>query len=259
MVKTTLLIALAVVPAVYAFSIGGPSNKASSLPILKASVQPPAAPRDAFGAQLNRAVKTASVATATLSAVLLQSRVVALAEESAGDLETITDKVYFDMALNGKPLGRVVIGLFGKTVPLTARNFLELAKGYKRESDGKVLTYAGSPFHRVIPGFMNQGGDITRGDGRGGVSIYGGKFKDENFKIENKEMYLSMANSGPDTNGSQFFIICKNGGTPWLNGKHVVFGRVLEGEDVVRKIEALGSQSGQTQGTITIAASGVVA
>lgn len=233
------------------------SFKARVQQVLKASnnVVPPMAPRDLFQAQLNGAIKATSLATAALGALLLQPRVSQAA--AAEDLETITDSVFFDIAVNGKPLGRVVIGLFGKTVPGTAKNFLELCKGFKK-ADGKVLTYAGSPFHRVIPGFMNQGGDITCGDGRGGESIYGGKFKDENFLLENKEMYLSMANSGPNTNGSQFFIITKQGGTPWLNGKHVVFGKILGGQDVVKKIESLGSQSGQPSGTVTVSASGVL-
>ena len=197
--RSLLLVVFATAAPAGAFYLGGSSKTTSSLAtsLRASSVQPPAgSPRDVLATQLSRVVKGVSLATSTLGAVLLQSRV-ARAEESSADLEAITDKVYFDMALNGKPLGRVVIGLFGKTVPLTSRNFLELARGYKRESDGKVLTYSGSPFHRIIPGFMNQGGDITRGDGRGGVSIYGGKFRDENFKIANKEMYLSMANSGP--------------------------------------------------------------
>jgi len=103
---------------------------------------------------------------------------------------------------------------------------------------------------------MNQGGDITRGDGRGGESIYGGKFRDENFSISNKEFYIAMANAGKDTNGSQFFLITRPGGTPWLDGKHVAFGKVIEGFDVVKKIESLGSQSGQPSARIIVASSG---
>ena len=119
------------------------------------------------------------------------------------------------------------------------------------------MTYKGSKFHRVIPGFMAQGGDFTRGDGRGGESIYGEKFNDENFNLKHSKPYLlSMANSGPNSNGSQFFITFDE--TPWLDGKHVVFGEVIEGLDVVDKLEGIGSGSGHTSKTATIRDSGVI-
>ncbi|ERF75669.1 hypothetical protein EPUS_08623 [Endocarpon pusillum Z07020] len=163
---------------------------------------------------------------------------------------TITERVYFDIEQGGQPLGRIVMGLYGNQVPKTTRNFLELATGQHG------FGYQGSGFHRVIPQFMIQGGDFTKGNGTGGKSIYGEKFEDENFAIKHtKHGLLSMANAGPHTNGSQFFITTAV--TSWLDGKHCVFGEVIDGYDVVQKIENAPKGSNDKPKTpITIAKSG---
>ncbi|AZM90463.1 MULTISPECIES: peptidylprolyl isomerase [Streptomyces] len=159
--------------------------------------------------------------------------------------------VFFDITINGEPAGRIVFSLFDKVVPKTAENFRQLATGQNGYG------YAGSGFHRVIPQFMLQGGDFTNHNGTGGKSIYGAKFEDENFDLKHDRPYLlSMANAGRNTNGSQFFITTVV--TSWLDGKHVVFGEVVEGQDVVDKIESLGSQSGAPKAKVEIAASGTV-
>ncbi|CAM4156061.1 peptidylprolyl isomerase [Corallococcus sp. ZKHCc1 1396] len=165
-------------------------------------------------------------------------------------------QVFFDMTIGGAPAGRIVMELFSDDVPRTAENFRALCTGEKGVGrSGKPLHYKGSAFHRVITQFMCQGGDFTAGNGTGGESIYGEKFEDENFKHKHTGPgFLSMANAGRNTNGSQFFLTTVP--TPWLDGKHVVFGKVVDGMDVVKKIEAVGSQSGATRQPVVIADSG---
>lgn len=165
--------------------------------------------------------------------------------------------VFMDVSIDGDAAERIVIELFADVVPKTAENFRALCTGEKGVgiSTGKPLHYKGSIFHRIIKGFMAQGGDFSKGNGTGGESIYGGKFSDENFKLDHSEAgLLSMANGGPNTNGSQFFIIFKR--QPHLDGKHVVFGKVVKGMDVVKKLEQLGTADGKPSGLVKVVDSG---
>ena len=166
--------------------------------------------------------------------------------------------VYFDITIGDKAAGRLTFELFADVVPETAENFRALCTGEKGTGQsGKPLHYKGCRFHRIIKDFMCQGGDFTRGNGTGGESIYGNKFKDENFDRKHTEKgLLSMANAGPNTNGSQFFITTVV--TSWLDGKHVVFGKVTEGMDVLEAMEAAGSGSGDTTADVVIADCGEV-
>lgn len=178
--------------------------------------------------------------------------------ENNGAPDAITQKVYFDIEIDGQDAGRVIFGMYGNTVPRTVENFATLATGLAgQSSSGADLAFKGSKFHRVIPGFMAQGGDFTKGNGTGGESIYGAKFDDENFTLKHTKPYqLSMANSGANTNGSQFFITFAK--TPHLDGKHVVFGEVIEGQHVIEALSSCGSRTGTTTKSPTIRDCGVL-
>ncbi|KAG5368886.1 Peptidyl-prolyl cis-trans isomerase [Yarrowia sp. C11] len=157
----------------------------------------------------------------------------------------MSNQVYFDVSADGSPLGRIEFKLYNDITPKTAENFRALCTGEQG------FGFANSIFHRVIPQFMLQGGDFTRHNGTGGKSIYGAKFPDENFEAKHtRPGLLSMANSGPNTNGSQFFVTTVP--CPWLDGKHVVFGEVTNGMDVVKAIEKFGSSSGATRAKISV-------
>jgi len=173
-------------------------------------------------------------------------------------------QVFFDISIDAKEAGRVIFELYSDVVPKTAENFRALATGEKGNGtvSGKPLHYKGATFHRIIKDFTAQGGDITTGDGNGGESIYGGdggKFDDENFKLgHDKPGLLSMANAGPNTQTSQFFVVLREGGSPHLDGKHVVFGGVVSGMGVMRQIEERGSSRGEVSSKIVITDSGML-
>ncbi|GKV20958.1 hypothetical protein SLEP1_g30998 [Rubroshorea leprosula] len=171
----------------------------------------------------------------------------------------ITHRVYLDIDIDGQRLGRIVIGLYGQVVPKTVENFRALCTGEKgKGASGKALHYKGTPFHRIISGFVVQGGDIAHGDGKGSESIYSGTFPDENFKIKHSHAgVVSMGNSGPNANGSQFFITTVK--ASWLDGEHVVFGKVIQGMDTVYAIEGgAGTYSGKPRKKVIIADSGEI-
>lgn len=173
-------------------------------------------------------------------------------------MTTDNPRVFLDISIGGKPAGRLSFELFADVVPKTAENFRALCTGENGNGkSGKPLSYKGSAFHRIIPDFMCQGGDFTAGNGTGGESIYGTKFADENFTLKHDQPgLLSMANAGPNTNGSQFFITTTL--TPWLNGKHVVFGVLREGMEVLQAMEACGTANGRPTSPVVITDCGVL-
>eukprot|EP00600_Ochromonadales_sp_CCMP1393_P009752 CAMPEP_0174963400 /NCGR_PEP_ID=MMETSP0004_2-20121128/5311_1 /TAXON_ID=420556 /ORGANISM="Ochromonas sp., Strain CCMP1393" /LENGTH=310 /DNA_ID=CAMNT_0016212025 /DNA_START=114 /DNA_END=1046 /DNA_ORIENTATION=- len=172
----------------------------------------------------------------------------------------VTERAFFDISIGGGESERVIIGLYGRDCPVTVKNFASICRGDMTSKQiSKPLTYEGCLFHRVIPDFMLQSGDCTRGDGTGGESIYNGgrQFADENFKFKHTGLgVLSMANRGPGTNTSQFFICLRE--TPWLDSRHVVFGQVLHGAHTLRKVEACGSRSGAVKPAVQIVKSGIL-
>ncbi|XP_014494565.1 peptidyl-prolyl cis-trans isomerase CYP21-1 [Vigna radiata var. radiata] len=180
-------------------------------------------------------------------------------EEKIEQVPEITHRVFLDIDIDKQRLGRIVIGLYGQVVPKTVENFRALCTGQKGKSEnGLKLHYKGTPFHRIVSGFVIQGGDIVHHDGKGSESIYGGTFPDENFKIKHSHAgVVSMANSGPDSNGSQFFITTVK--ASWLDGEHVVFGKVVQGMDIVYAIEGgAGTYSGKPRKKVVIADSGEI-
>ena len=174
-------------------------------------------------------------------------------EEYAKDISNLADRpmTYFDISIDGQEQGRIIFELFSDVVPKTTENFLRIC-----ENQGKYKSYKETPFHRIVKGVGVYGGDITRGDGRGGWSIYGQFFEDENFRAKHKiEGLLSMVNKGPNTNNSQFMITTFP--CPWLDGKHVVFGRVIKGYDIVRKMELCGDELGKPIKKVIISGCGI--
>ncbi|KAG1680814.1 hypothetical protein FOA52_008147 [Chlamydomonas sp. UWO 241] len=171
---------------------------------------------------------------------------------------TVTDRVWMQVAIGGQVIGKMVIALFGKVAPKTVDNFKSLATGDKGVGpSGKPLHYKGVRFHRIITEFMAQGGDTTLGNGFGGESIYGDKFEDESFKMRHEERgCVAMANAGPNTNGSQFYICF--GPAPHLDGKHVVFGRIEAGLELLGRMEAVGDESGTPSDEVVVVDCGLL-
>lgn len=171
---------------------------------------------------------------------------------------TVNPRVFLDIAIEGESAGKLIFELRPDVVPKTAENFRRLCVGGNGKTEnGTEIHFKGCKFHRIIPRFMAQGGDFTKGNGTGGQSIYGARFNDENFQLKHTHPgLLSMANAGPNTNGSQFFITFVP--CPWLDGKHVVFGHLVEGWELLKHIETYGSDSGAPRGKVVIADCGEV-
>ncbi|GAB5363074.1 hypothetical protein AAMO2058_000852300 [Amorphochlora amoebiformis] len=178
-------------------------------------------------------------------------------EEDIEPTLEITDRVYMDIDIDGDRIGRIVIGVFGEDVPKTSKNFLALSEGSSGTFKGRNMHYKGTRFHKIIPNFILQAGDFANGDGSGKGSIFGPTFKDENFRIRHMEAgVVTMANAGRDSNGAQFMITLQP--SSWLDMKHVAFGKVIEGMDVVQKIAKMGSSTGEPLGEVLIADCGIL-
>ncbi|KAG0475883.1 hypothetical protein HPP92_012724 [Vanilla planifolia] len=190
-------------------------------------------------------------------------------KKDAESVHEITHRVYMDVNIDGQHAGRIVVGLYGKVLPKTVEKFRALCTGEKGKVPNgnevhhkgpklKSLRYKGTTFHRIVSGFIIQGGDITHSDGKGSDSIYGGAFPDENFMVKHSHAgVVSMANSGPDSNGSQFFITTVK--ASWLDGQHVAFGKVIQGMDTVFAIEGgAGTYNGKPRKKVVIVDSGEI-
>lgn len=241
-------------------NIAHPNFEESEEQMQEDSTQPPTSkmPTDAADPQraLGQVEEQARIAAEKKAALL--ARMGVTPQAAPAEVETKNVHVFFEIGIDDAWAGRIEFELFGDIVPRTVENFRCLCTGEMGRSQKTKhrLTFEGSVFHRIIPSFMCQGGDFTRGDGTGGESIYGDRFADENFKLKHKKGCLSMANAGPNTNGSQFFI-CTDAPSH-LDGKHVVFGQVSSGYEIVEKMEALGSRSGRVSKTVTIMSCGMV-
>ncbi|CAN6828082.1 unnamed protein product [Brassica oleracea] len=199
------------------------------------------------------------LAAFTIFLVLALSHTRKEEEKQVAEDYQVTHRVFLDIDIEGQRLGRIVIGLYGNVVPKTVGISLSSSSGEKgKASSGKPLHYKGTQFHRIVSGFVVQGGDIIHGDGKGSESTYGGTFPDENFKVKHSHAgVVAMGNTGPDSNGSQFFITTIK--ATWLEGEHVVFGKVIQGMDNVFAIEGgAGTYSGKPRKKVVIADSGEI-